>query len=347
MVRVFINGYGNIGRRLASAFSHDKEIQFVGIGKYSIDSKVDEAFSKKFPVYVPDEKVPEFKEKGYDISGTISDAINKSDLVLDAAKDGFGYSNKVNFYIPLNKPAIFQGGEDRTGEKKVADIIHNSRVNFDKVTNQKYVIQGSCNVSGMGRIMQPMIEKFGDKIQRYDVTLIRRWADLEDKKEVKDTIEWDKNPHHQDDVKSFLPSVKLYVEAYKVPSRMMHLHQMTIRFKDKVPYFDSMSEIYKEEFGVAVLAKAKGTADIRLKARELGFEHDDTNMVHIHEETMRKSEDTLKILYSDDQTGIVIPENHLLFQSMALGKSKKHAYEHTDSLFQISKKRDLLVKQFG
>ena len=347
MVRVFINGYGNIGRRLASAFSHDKEIQFVGIGKYSIDSKVDEAFSKKFPVYVPDEKVPEFKEKGYDISGTISDAINKSDLVLDAAKDGLGYSNKVNFYIPLNKPAIFQGGEDRTGEKKVADIIHNSRVNFDKVTNQKYVIQGSCNVSGMGRIMQPMIEKFGDKIQRYDVTLIRRWADLEDKKEVKDTIEWDKNPHHQDDVKSFLPSVKLYVEAYKVPSRMMHLHQMTIRFKDKVPYFDSMSEIYKEEFGVAVLANAKGTADIRLKARELGFEHDDTNMVHIHEETMRKSEDTLKILYSDDQTGIVIPENHLLFQSMALGKSKKHAYEHTDSLFQISKKRDLLVKQFG
>lgn len=347
MVRVFINGYGNIGRRLASAFSHDKEIQFVGIGKYSIDNKVDEAFSKKFPVYVPEEKVPEFKGKRYDISGTISDAIKKSDLVIDAAKDGFGYSNKVNFYIPLNKPAIFQGGEDRTGEKKVADIIHNSRINFDKVTNQKYVIQGSCNVSGMGRIMQPMIEKFGDKIQRYDVTLIRRWADLEDKKEVKDSIEWDKNPHHQDDVKSFLPSVKLYVEAYKVPSRMMHLHQMIIRFKDKVPYFDSMSDIYQDEFGVAVLANAKGTADIRLKARELGFEHDDTNMVHIHEETMRKSDDTLKILYSDDQTGIVIPENHLLFQSMALGKSKKQAYEHTDSLFQISKKRDLLVKQFG
>lgn len=347
MVRVFINGYGNIGRRLASAFSHDKEIQFVGIGKYSIDNKVDEAFSKKFPVYVPEEKVPEFKEKGYDISGTISDAIKESDLVIDAAKDGFGYSNKVNFYIPLNKPAIFQGGEDRTGEKKVADIIHNSRVNYDKVTNQKYVIQGSCNVSGMGRIMQPMIEKFGDKIQRYDVTLIRRSADLEDKKEVKDSIEWDKNPHHQDDVKSFLPSVKLYVEAYKVPSRMMHLHQMTIRFKDKVPNFDSMSDIYHDEFGVAVLTNVRGTADIRLKARELGFEHDDTNMVHIHQETMRKSDDTLKILYSDDQTGIVIPENHLLFQSMVLGKSKKQAYEHTDSLFQISKKRDLLVKQFG
>ncbi len=347
MVRVFINGYGNIGRRVASAFSHDKEIQFVGIGKYSIDEKLDEAIAKKFPVYVPEEKMLEFRQKGYDISGTISDAIKGSDLVIDAAKDGFGFSNKVNLYVPIDKPAIFQGGEDRTGEKKVADIIHNSRINYDKVVNQKYVIQGSCNVSGMGRIMQPMIEKFADKIQRYDVTLIRRWADLEDTKEVKDSIEWDKNPHHQDDVKSFLPSVKLYVEAYKVPSRMMHLHQMTIRFKDKVPYFDSLSDIYHDEFGVAVLTNAKGTADIRLKAREFGFEHDDTNMVHIHEETMRKSDDTLKILYSDDQTGIVIPENHLLFQSMMFGRPKNEAYERTDSLFQISKKRDMLEKQFG
>lgn len=347
MVKVFINGYGNIGKRLASAFSHDKEIQFVGIGKYSIDDRIDEAFAKKFAVYVPEQKISDFRQKGYDISGTISDAVKESDLVIDAAKDGFGYTNKVNFYIPMNKSAIFQGGEDRTGVKKVADIIHNSRINYDQAANKKYVIQGSCNVSGMGRIMQPMIEKFGDRIQRYDVTLIRRWADLEDTKDVKDSIEWDKNPHHQDDVKSFLPSVKLYVEAYKVPSRMMHLHQMTIRFKNKIPYFDSLSDIYHEEFGVAVLDKAKGTADIRLKARELGFEHDDTNMVHIHEETMRKSDDTLKILYSDDQTGIVIPENHLLFQSMMFGRPKNMAYEHTDSLFHISKKRDMLEKEFN
>jgi glyceraldehyde-3-phosphate dehydrogenase (NAD(P)) len=347
MVRVFINGYGNIGRRIASAFSHDEEIQLVGIGKYSIDERLDEAFTKKFKVYVPEQKMADFRHKGYDISGTISDAVKASDIVIDAAKDGFGYANKKNFYIPMDKGAIFQGGEDRAGEKKVADLIHNSRINYDKVANQKYVIQGSCNVSGMGRIMQPLIEKFGDKIQRYDVTLIRRSADLEDTKEVKDSIEWDKNPHHQEDVKSFLPSVKLYVEAYKVPSRMMHLHQMTIRFKDKVPYFDSMSEIYHDEFGVAVLGKAKGTADIRVKAREFGFEHDDTNMVHIHEETMRKSDDTLKILYSDDQTGIVIPENHLLFQSMIFGRPRTKAYEHTDSLFQMSKKREMLEKEFG
>ena len=346
MVKVFINGYGNIGRRIATAFSQDKEIQFIGVGKYSVDDRVKDAVDRNFPLYVPANMVSKFKEKGFPVSGNISNAIMESDIVIDAAKDGYGYDNKVNLYEPLNKAAIFQGGEDNTGVKKVADVIHNSRVNYKDMFKKKYVIQGSCNVSGMGRILQPMIEKYGSEIERYDVTLIRRSADLEDLKEVKDSIEWDKNPHHQDDVKSFLPTVNLYVEAYKVPSRMMHLHQMTVRFKSAAPDKESFLDIYEKEFGVAILSNAKGTGDIRKKAIDLGFEHGDTNMVHIHSDTIRTQDDTLKLLYSDDQTGMVIPENYLLFQSMLYGRPAHDAYRRTDAIFHIDKKRKTLEEEF-
>ncbi|MGB8154240.1 MAG: type II glyceraldehyde-3-phosphate dehydrogenase [Nitrososphaeraceae archaeon] len=346
MVKVFINGYGNIGRRIATAFSQDKEIQFIGVGKYSVDDRVKDAVDRNFPLYVPANMVSKFKEKGFPVSGNISNAIMESDIVIDAAKDGYGYDNKVNLYEPLNKAAIFQGGEDNTGVKKVADVIHNSRVNYKDMFKKKYVIQGSCNVSGMGRILQPMIEKYGSEIERYDVTLIRRSADLEDLKEVKDSIEWDKNPHHQDDVKSFLPTVNLYVEAYKVPSRMMHLHQMTVRFKSAAPDKESFLDIYEKEFGVAILGNARGTGDIRKKAIDLGFEHGDTNMVHIHSDTIRTQDDTLKLLYSDDQTGMVIPENYLLFQSMLYGRPARDAYRRTDAIFHIDKKRKTLEEEF-
>ena len=346
MVKVFINGYGNIGRRIATAFSQDKEIQFIGVGKYSVDDRVKDAVDRNFPLYVPANMVSKFKEKGFPVSGNISNAIMESDIVIDAAKDGYGYDNKVNLYEPLNKAAIFQGGEDNTGVKKVADVIHNSRVNYKDMFKKKYVIQGSCNVSGMGRILQPMIEKYGSEIERYDVTLIRRSADLEDLKEVKDSIEWDKNPHHQDDVKSFLPMVNLYVEAYKVPSRMMHLHQMTVRFKRAAPDMESFLDIYRKEFGVAILSNARGTGDIRKKAIDLGFEHGDTNMVHIHSDTIRTQDDTLKLLYSDDQTGMVIPENYLLFQSMIYGRSARDAYSRTDAIFHLQKKRKTLEEEF-
>ena len=346
MVKVFINGYGNIGRRIATAFSQDKEIQLIGVGKYSVDDRVKDAVDRNFPLYVPANMVSKFKEKGFPVSGNISNAIMESDIVIDAAKDGYGYDNKVNLYEPLNKAAIFQGGEDNTGVKKVADVIHNSRVNYKDMFKKKYVIQGSCNVSGMGRILQPMIEKYGSEIERYDVTLIRRSADLEDLKEVKDSIEWDKNPHHQDDVKSFLPNVNLYVEAYKVPSRMMHLHQMTVRFKSAAPDKESFLDIYEKEFGVAILSNARGTGDIRKKAIDLGFEHGDTNMVHIHSDTIRTQDDTLKLLYSDDQTGMVIPENYLLFQSMLYGRPARDAYRRTDAIFHIDKKRKTLEEEF-
>jgi glyceraldehyde-3-phosphate dehydrogenase (NAD(P)) len=346
LARVFINGYGNIGRRLASAISGDKETQLIGVAKYTADDKTQEAVRNHIDIYVPEEKIKEFTDRKYKVNGTVKDAVERCDIVIDAAKEGGGFLNKKNLYNPINRPAIFQGGEDRHGEYSVADMIHNSRVNYEKASSRAYVIQGSCNVSGMGRVIQPMIEKFGDEITRYDVTLIRRWADLEDIKQVKDSIEWDANPHHQDDVKDFIPSANLYVDAYKVPSRMMHLHQMSIRFKTKAPTKDSIVETFRKEFGVAILNSAAGTAQVRKKAMELGFPHGDTNMVHIHQEVVRVEEDTVKIPYSDDQTGMVIPENYLLLQSMVYKRSRQEALAKTNGLFQIDYKRKVLEEEF-
>ncbi len=346
MVRIFINGYGNIGRRLATALSKDKSIELIGVAKYSPDGETQNALDKGYNVFVPNDMKEGFQNKNFKISGTVEDAIKQADIIVDAAKEGKGFQNKNKYYSPLKKKAIFQGGEDRNGRFSVADIIHNSRVNYNETHEKEYVIQGSCNVTGMGRIIQPLLENYGESIRRYDVNLVRRWADLEDAKEIKDSIEWDRQPHHQDDVKDFIPSINLYVDSLKVPSRMMHLHQMAIRFKDKPPSKDNILEIFDKEYGVAVIDKAKGTADIRNKAIELKFEHGDTGMIHIHKEILKIQDDIVKISYSDDQTGMVIPENYMLIQSMVLKKSKSEALKQTDKIFNIKKKRKILEEEF-
>jgi glyceraldehyde-3-phosphate dehydrogenase (NAD(P)) len=346
LVQIFLNGFGNIGRRLATALSKDKSINLVGIAKYSPDEETEKAIKKGYKVFVPKEHEKQFQNKNYMISGTVEDAIKQADIVIDAAKEGKGFQNKKKYYIPLKKKAIFQGGEDRNGKLSVANIIHNSRVNYNNTQDQNYVIQGSCNVTGMGRIIQPLIENYGDSITRYDVNLVRRSADLEDIKEIKDSIEWDRQPHHQDDVKDFIPSINLYVDSLKVPSRMMHLHQMTIRFKNKPPSKDKILEIFNKEYGVALIDKANGTADIRKKAIELNFDHGDTGMVHIHKEILKIQDDIVKISYSDDQTGMVIPENYMLLQSMVFKKPKTEALKQTDKIFNMKKKRKILEEEF-
>ncbi len=346
MVKIFINGFGNIGGRLASALSADKEFQFIGVAKYTPDERIKEALDQNFNVFVPEERLSAFKEMGYNVAGTVREAVHQSDIVVDVAKDGLGYGNKIKYYLPLSKRAIFQGGEDRFGQQSVADIIHNSRVNYEQTFDKKYVIQGSCNVTGLGRMIQPLAERYGNRIKRFDATLIRRWADLEDKKEVKDSVEWDRNPHHQDDVGDFIKTHQLYVDVYKVPSRMMHVHQLYVRFKNGCPSKDEILELFEKEFGVATLYSAKGTADVRKKAIELGFPHGDTCMVHIHADVLKVQDDTLKIAYSDDQTGMVIPENHLLLQAMALKLKKEEAIDRTDKLFRMSEKKKILMNEF-
>ena len=108
MVKVFINGYGNIGRRLATALSADKEIQFVGVAKYTVDDKVKEALDNRYNVFVPENMLGAFREKGYNVAGPVKDAVAQSDLVVDAAKEGGGFENKKSLYEPMGKAAIFQ-----------------------------------------------------------------------------------------------------------------------------------------------------------------------------------------------------------------------------------------------
>jgi len=347
MKNVFVNGYGSIGNRITNFIKDDPEINLIGVGKHSPDDKVNLAISQGLKVCVPKKKLDSFSK--FKISGTIEDALDECDLVIDAAPAGHGFLNKKNLYEPKGLMAIYQGGETVYGDKAVSDLLFNSRVNYDTGFNKKHVMQGSCNVTGMGRILQPLKEKYGNQLVRFDVTLVRRWADLEETdNEVKDTIEWSENPHQGDDVKSYMgKETPLFLRAIKVPTRQMHLHIMDIRFKDTTPKPSEFLSTFKNEYGVATLYTAKGTKEIRDFADTMNFSFKDTNMIHIHANMVESIQDTVKMMYSDDQTGIVIPENHLLMQAMLFQKEYSKAFKHTEELFHIDQKKKLLEEHFA
>lgn len=347
MKKVFVNGYGSIGTRITGFIKEDPEIQVIGIGKYSPDEKVNLAISRGLDVYVPERKLDDFKD--YKITGTIESALDDCDLVIDAAPGGHGFLNKKNLYDPKGVMAIYQGGETIYGEKAVSDLLFNSRANYDQVIGKQHVMQGSCNVTGMGRILQPLREKYSDRLVRFDVTLIRRWADIEQTdKEVKDTIEMTEHPHHGDDVKAYMgKETPLFLRAVKVPTRQMHLHIMDVRFNDSAPNPSEIHDLFANETGIATLWTAKGTKDVRDFADTMDFSFKDTNMIHIHANMTTTIGDTVQMMYSDDQTGIVIPENHMLLQAMLFQKSYEEAFKHTENLFHMKDKKIKLEEHFS
>ena len=347
MKKVFVNGYGSIGSRIAKFIKDDSDIHLIGIGKHTSNEKVQDAIDEGFLVYVPEDKIEDFKD--YKITGTIESVLDQCDLVIDASPTGSGFSNKKNLYGPKSVKAIYQGGETIFGDKAVSDILFNSRANYDKVFDKKHVVQGSCNVTGMGRILNPLREKYSDKLSRFDATLIRRWADLEQTdKQTVDTIEMTEQPHHGTDVKAYFgKDTPLFVRAIKVPTKQMHLHIMDIRFNGNAPTSNEIHELFKNEYGVAILWTAKGTKDVRDFAESTKFHFKDTNMLHIHANMTTSTGDTIQLMYSDDQTGIVIPENYMLLQAMLFQREYDDALNHTEKLFHMDEKKRLLEEYFA
>jgi len=347
MKKVFVNGYGSIGSRISKFINDDPEIELIGVGKYSVDNKVNDAITNGLSVYVPNSKLNSFHE--FKISGSIESILDDCDLVIDAAPEGHGYNNKKNLYEPKNIMAIYQGGESVSGEKSVSDLLFNSRVNYNAAFDKTHVMQGSCNVTGMGKILEPLRKKYGSKLLRFDVTLVRRWADIEQTdKELVDTIEMTQSPHHGEDVKSYFgKDSPLFVRAIKVPTRQMHLHIMDIRFNTTAPDIAEIHSLFKNENSIAVLENAKSTKDVRDFANSMKFSFKDTNMIHIHANMSKSINDTLQIMYSDDQTGIVIPENHMLMQAMLFKKSYDDAFNHTKNLFHMDEKKQALEEHFS
>ena len=347
MKKVFVNGYGSIGSRITKFIKDDPDIDVVGIGKYSSNEKVQHVINDGFSVYVPGDKIDNFKN--YDISGSIESVLDDCDLVIDASPGGNGFVNKKNIYEPNGIKAIFQGGETIFNDKSVADILFNSRVNYAEAFDKNYVMQGSCNVTGMGRILNPLREKYSDKLSRFDATLIRRWADLEQTdKQTVDTIEMTEQPHHATDVKAYFgKDAPLFVRAIKVPTKQMHLHIMDIRFNGNAPTSNEIHELFKNEYGVAILWTAKGTKDVRDFAESTKFHFKDTNMLHIHANMTTSTGDTIQLMYSDDQTGIVIPENYMLLQAMLFQRDYKDALKRTEKLFNMDQKKKLLEEHFS
>ena len=77
MKKVFVNGYGSIGSRIIQFIKDDPEIQIVGVGKYSPDSKVTEAIEQGINVYVPEKNQNAFSD--FSITGNIESALDESD----------------------------------------------------------------------------------------------------------------------------------------------------------------------------------------------------------------------------------------------------------------------------
>jgi glyceraldehyde-3-phosphate dehydrogenase (NAD(P)) len=310
-IKVALNGYGTIGKRVADAVMRQDDMTLIGIAKTKPDYEAYVAFKKGYPIYAVDPAKSEskFKSAGLSIVGSNKEMIKKADIIVDCAPEGIGEENK-KLYEELGKPAIFQGGE----EHEVAGTSFNAAANYGEAIGKKYVRVVSCNTTGLCRVIYAMDKAFG--IKKVRVVLVRRGGDPNDIKRgpinaiVPDPIHLPS--HHGPDVQTVMPHIKIDTAAFKVPTTLMHMHYVNMDLK-KVPAKEEIIAAMKQWPRLWLIPSwmtIKSTGDVIEFGRELGRPRSDVMENAIWEESISIDADgELNLFQGIHQESDVVPEN--------------------------------------
>ncbi len=338
-MKVCINGYGTIGKRVAEAVEKHPKLKLVGVSKYTPDQDAKLAIVSGKEVFVPQESIAVFESKGISVTGSVSDMIDSADVVIDASSDGKGVKNKADVYQPRQKRAIFQGGE-------AADIgfSFNARSNFDAAKNQQYIRVVSCNTTGYCRTIKPLAERY--KIKNIDAFLIRRGADLNDAKgSALNSVEWKAKSHHAADVKTVI-DVPISSVAFKVPHTHSHINSLKITFDGAVPKKDDLYDIFRND-RIMLLNSATTSSQIIEVCRDLGMKRFDTFMPAMLMNTFMSDSNSIFLTFAVPQESIVVPENIDAIIAQSGLMSREQSMKATDDLLGIAKIKSELESVFA
>jgi glyceraldehyde-3-phosphate dehydrogenase (NAD(P)) len=170
-IRVGINGYGVIGKRVADAVAAQDDMEVAGVTFNHFDYRIRVAEEKGYPVYaVSADGCRAAGEAGGHPIGTVDDLVRQVDLMVDCTAKGNGPANK-RLYEKAGIKAVFQGGEahDLTGYSFTA------QANYAGALDRQFARVVSCNTTGLCRVIGALHRK--GWVKRARVVVMRRGSD--------------------------------------------------------------------------------------------------------------------------------------------------------------------------
>jgi glyceraldehyde-3-phosphate dehydrogenase (NAD(P)) len=170
-IRVAVNGYGVIGKRVADAVRVQPDMDLVGVSDIVNDYRVKTAVTLGIPVYasLPD-KQNDMKDAGIPVAGTLDDLLSEIDVMVDCTPKGIGAKN-LDRYREAGVKSIFQGGEKHslTGHSFVAQANYASALGRDATR----VV--SCNTTSTVRTLTALRD--AGLLKKARGVLVRRATD--------------------------------------------------------------------------------------------------------------------------------------------------------------------------
>ena len=336
MIRVGVNGYGTIGRRVADAVRKQKDMELVGVTAAHPHYKYKLAGQKGIQLYALDMKSLEaFNKDGYNLKGTLNDLLQRIDVVVDAGPDDTGPVN-LKTYGLAGRKAVFNGGAG--DEMAVPSFV--AQCNFEGARGKDAVKVVSCNTTGLCRTIDAIDKAIG--VSKARAVLARRATDPDDvKKGPIDAVVLDPTTlpsHHGPDVQTVLPDIKIVTMAFKVPTTHMHLHSLILSLKKQASKEEVVKALQAAPRITLVDGKSgfKSTANIMDWAREAGRDRNDVYEAVVWKDSVTVVDDEAYMFLAVHQEAIVVPEDIDAIRALAGGYTKEESMKMTDESLGIA-----------
>lgn len=309
MIKVAINGYGTIGKRVADAVAAQKDMKVIGVSKTRPSAEAFVAKSRNFPLYIADlSKKSPFEALKLPISGSVEEMIKQADVVVDATPGGVGEKNKP-LYEKMGVKALFQGGE----EHELTGFSFCSDCNYREAIDRQFVRVVSCNTTGLCRVIKSMDTAYG--VKRVRAVMVRRGSDPgEIKRGPIDAVVLDPitiPSHHGPDVQTVLPHIPIVTMAMVVPTTFMHMHAVQMELARPATR-EGVLEVFRRHPRIGLIGKGTGigsTAELKEYVMDLGRPRSDLWENGIFEGSVTVIDNDLYLFQAIHQEADVVVEN--------------------------------------
>jgi len=308
-IRVAVNGYGVIGKRVADAVRLQPDMALIGIGDVVSDYRVKAAAVLDLPIYASlPEKVDEMKASGIPVVGTLDDLLAQTDVAVDCTPKGIGAKN-LERYRALGVKAVYQGGEKHslTGHSFVA------QANYETTLGRDATRVVSCNTTSTVRTLAALRD--ADLLKKARGVLVRRATDPweSDHSGIMNTVVPEPHiPSHQGpDAQTVVPELDVVTIAAKAAHTQTHNHYWVVELTREA----SREEVL-EAFGaaprIAFIRMSDGIVALNSTIelmKDLGRPRGDMWEVAVWEDVLTVNGNEAYYTYQVQNEAIVIPEN--------------------------------------
>ncbi len=308
IVRVAVNGYGVIGKRVADAVVAQNDMTLAGVADVAADWRVAVARAKGYALYgATPEDARAMQEANLDPAGALVDLLEVSDIVVDCTPKKVAAAN-VERYRERGIRFIVQGGEKHavTGHSFTAEN------NYDSARGRESTRVVSCNTTSTVRTLSAL--KRAGLLKRARGTLLRRATDPWESHlgGIMNTLVPEPEiPSHQGpDAQTVDPDLDVVTMAVKVPETLGHLHYWSVQLT-RTASKDEVLDAFRTSSRIALIRMADGLTalnTVKELMADLGRPHDNLYEVALWEDMLTVQDDESFYAYMVDNQAIVIPE---------------------------------------